>query len=117
MSTLSDETARADVAASTERLAAITGQRPRYFAYPYGDVSRAVASIVRDSGYAAAFSIDRPGRYRYAFERTQVTPLNGRALFAIKASGRYLSWRNSAAIRASYGAVKPLLRPVLDRRR
>jgi len=109
MPSLSDDAARIDVATSTERLERLTGERPRYFAYPFGDLSPRLSDMVRDAGYSAAFAIDRPGTDPFAYERTQITPLDGRAMFRMKTTGRYLAIRQAPATRAAYGMVKPLV--------
>ena len=47
---------RAELAKANARIEAETGQRPVLFAYPYGEWSLAVRELVREAGYAAAFS-------------------------------------------------------------
>jgi peptidoglycan/xylan/chitin deacetylase (PgdA/CDA1 family) len=46
---------RADIERSNARFRAELGQVPRLFAYPYGEMSRAVGALVSDAGYDAAF--------------------------------------------------------------
>ena len=99
-----------DVTASADRIEEITGRRPRYLAYPYGEFSASVARAVREAGFAAAFSLDRPGPDPFAYERTQITPLDGRAMFALKTSGRFLGFRHAPAARAVYSVVGPVIR-------
>ena len=45
----------AEIARSNERFEQELGFRPALFAYPYGENSRAVQSVVRESGFDAAF--------------------------------------------------------------
>lgn len=44
-----------EIARSNKRLEEMLGMRPRIFAYPYGESSLAVQTLVRESGYVAAF--------------------------------------------------------------
>jgi poly-beta-1,6-N-acetyl-D-glucosamine N-deacetylase len=47
--------ARADVDAANARFTAELGQPPALFAYPYGETSLDVITVVREAGFAAAF--------------------------------------------------------------
>lgn len=46
---------KADLRRMADRLQAETGQRPTLFAYPQGEVSSAVRTVVTEQGFAAAF--------------------------------------------------------------
>lgn len=95
------DAARADLSTSVEVLRQIVGESPRYLAYPFSTAASEVRPVVRELGFEAAFTIDRPDEGVFARERVQVTPLDGPVMFAAKASGRYLSLRNSPAGRAA----------------
>ena len=107
------EQARADLASSLVRLDEIVGRTPAFFAYPFGRHSEASRRALAESSIEAAFTIDAPGEGRYAYERTQITPLDGPRLFALKTSGRYLAWRHSRLVSAGYSVVRPALRRLL----
>jgi len=107
---------RDDLRMSAEILADLTGAPPRYLAYPFGAHTAAAEQEVEASGIRAAFSIDVPGTSPFALERVQITPLDGPRSFALKTSGRYLRWRHAPGTRAAYAAVRPLVRPLLERR-
>ena len=111
------ERASEDLITSLQALESVTGRRPTYFAYPFGSHSDAAQAAARDAGLRAAFTIDEPHGGDFAYERVQITPLDGSALFALKTSGRYMGLRHGRATRAVYGAVKPLVRRVLGRGR
>lgn len=49
-------TARLELAQSAARIAAVTGQRPTTFAYPFGGVDPLGQSLVLETGYAMAFT-------------------------------------------------------------
>lgn len=55
LTTLSDDEARSEVEESRARLEQITRQTVDLFAYPFGDANQAVARIVQDAGFRAAF--------------------------------------------------------------
>jgi peptidoglycan/xylan/chitin deacetylase (PgdA/CDA1 family) len=107
----------ADLATSLDALESIVGRRPHYFAYPFGAHSPAAHEVVRAAGLRAAFTIDEPHGGDLAYERVQVTPLDGASLFALKSSGRYMRLRHGRVARTAYGAVKPVVRKVLGRGR
>jgi poly-beta-1,6-N-acetyl-D-glucosamine N-deacetylase len=48
-------TARAEIETAQKRLTDELGTAPTLFAYPYGEASRAIAEIVREMGFVAAF--------------------------------------------------------------
>jgi peptidoglycan/xylan/chitin deacetylase (PgdA/CDA1 family) len=70
------EALEAEVAGSAAELEAAGLPRPRAFSYPYGEWSAEAATAVRDSGYAAAFTVRpgivRRGQDRYALPRIEV---------------------------------------------
>jgi peptidoglycan/xylan/chitin deacetylase (PgdA/CDA1 family) len=86
---------RPDLTRSIEVLEGLLGSRPRFLAYPYRTGSEAARGIAQELGFKAAFSIDRPHEGPFAYERVQVTPLDGMRLFALKASGHYPRLRHS----------------------
>lgn len=104
------EHARADLARSKEIIEDTIEVAPRFLAYPYGSSSLEVRDLVRDVGFMAAFSIDRPHEGLFAYERVQVTPGDGLGLFALKASGRYISLRFSQLGRTTLELRRRLLR-------
>lgn len=59
---LDNEQAVGEIAGSREDLANILGGAPRTFAYPYGNVSKRIANLVRASGFEAAVSTIRDNR-------------------------------------------------------
>lgn len=107
--------ARKDVDASIEILTKALDRRPRYLAYPYGRNSQEAREVVQEAGIRAAFSIERRHEGVYAWERVQITPLDGPRLFALKASGHYLNWRRSRFVSAAYRPMRPVVRRVLER--
>jgi peptidoglycan/xylan/chitin deacetylase (PgdA/CDA1 family) len=106
-----------DLVASLDAIESIVGRRPKHLAYPYGAHSDAARAIARDLNLRAAYTIDEPHAGDYAYERVQITPLDGKSLFALKTSGRYMRLRHARAAKAVYGKVKPLVRNMLNRRR
>lgn len=107
-STATREEMEADLDASVERLSTVLGRRPRYFAYPYGRSSPYAIDAAADR-FEAAFTIDEPHAGPYAFERVGISRLDGMLVFAVKASGRYLTLRRSTLGSAAYSLVRPLL--------
>lgn len=66
MASASAERNRADLARANARFKAELGAAPALFAYPYGEASLAVAGILRDLGFSAAF-----GQHSGALGRTE----------------------------------------------
>jgi O-antigen/teichoic acid export membrane protein/peptidoglycan/xylan/chitin deacetylase (PgdA/CDA1 family) len=100
--------AEEDLARSTELLEQVVGHKPRYFAYPYGrhsEVARAAAARHFD----ASFGIDEHHGGTHAFERVGISPLDGRIVYAVKTSGRYIRWRRSRLGSAGFALAKPLI--------
>lgn len=50
-------TARQEIEGSRDALAAITGEVPTSFAYPYGAFDRGIAGLTRDAGYESATTV------------------------------------------------------------
>lgn len=104
--------ARSDLARSMEVLEALLGAPPRFLAYPFRTAPETVRGVAKELGFEAAFSIDCPHEGRLAYERVQVTALDGLAVFALKASGRFVGIRNSP-----FGRAAALVSPRRLRRR
>ena len=111
----SKEDATADLKRSLDVLERVVGRRPKHFAYPFGAHSDRAHAAVRESGIKVAYTIDETRGGDLAYERVQVTPLDGMRLFALKTSGRYMKLRYARPVTAVYGAVKPLARKALRR--
>jgi len=54
---LSDKERRAEIEGSADDIAALDLPRPRFFAYPFGEVDDPSRDVVRDAGFAGAFGI------------------------------------------------------------
>jgi peptidoglycan/xylan/chitin deacetylase (PgdA/CDA1 family) len=106
---LSEQEVRADLEASVARLREITGRPPRYLAYPYGRHGRSADRAAASAGFAAAFSIGQLSTGRYGLERVTIRPTDGRFLFAVKTSGRYLAWRMCRPLQAGYPSIRWIL--------
>lgn len=117
MSSESPDAVARDIKTSLDELEVVTGRRPRFLAYPFGHIAEWTPRVAEAAGIDAAFTIDDPHAGRFAYERVQVTPLDGLTTFALKTMGNYLKVRNSRAFTSTYGAVKPLVRRVLQRKR
>jgi peptidoglycan/xylan/chitin deacetylase (PgdA/CDA1 family) len=101
-----------DVRASVERLTELLGRPPRYLAYPYGRASPAAAEEAKRLGLRGAFALDRPQIVSgcFAMKRIPIFPADTVPIFALKTTGYYFGWRQSAPVRAGYRAVRPLVR-------
>jgi peptidoglycan/xylan/chitin deacetylase (PgdA/CDA1 family) len=104
-----------DLKTSLEVLERIVDRRIRHFAYPFGSHSEPAHEIARDAGLRAAYTIDEPHGGDFAYERVQITPLDGTRLFGLKTSGRYMRLRHGRAMKAAYAAIKPVARRALRR--
>lgn len=51
----SNERNASDLAAASERFVQELGERPRFFAYPYGEFGKAERDLIENAGFAAAF--------------------------------------------------------------
>ena len=101
-----------DLQKSISDLTRVLGRSPRFVAYPYGRSPAAARSVVAGLGFEAGFSIDRPHDGRFAYGRSQITPLDGRLLFSMKANGLYNEARWSRVGTATWAVAKPLVRRI-----
>lgn len=73
---------------AADRLAALGLPRPRFFAYPYGEVDRTAREAVRRAGFVAAFGLRRArarrGGDRYVLPRVEILARDAGLRFAIK---------------------------------
>ena len=105
-----EEEVERDLRESIEVLESAIGRRPQLLAYPYGSSSPTAQRVAERAGFEAAFTIEQLHGGRFAWARAGVSPPDGRALFALKASGAYLPLRRSRLGDAAYRRVKPLFR-------
>ena len=117
MSVATREEVARDIGTSLDELEKTIGRRPTFLAYPYGRIASWTPEVAASCGLEAAFTIDERHGGRFAFERVQVTPLDGTVTFALKTTGRYLEVRRSKVVTTTYGAVKPIVRRALGRGR
>lgn len=106
----SEDAARRDLERSRELLASELSKEIRHFAFPYGRSSARAQAIAEEVGFAAAYSIDARHEGRFAWERVQVTPLDGPRLFALKCSGLYHLLRHSPVGERAFSLVRPMAR-------
>jgi peptidoglycan/xylan/chitin deacetylase (PgdA/CDA1 family) len=70
--------ARFQLTRSAAQIAAVTGQRPTTFAYPFGGMDPLDKTLVRETGYAMAFTVVYGCRMswqtRLAAPRVRVSP-------------------------------------------
>lgn len=109
--------AREDLVESARILEEVTGRQPRYFAYPFGRRSVISEREAAAVGMEAAFTIDQVHEGPYAYERVQITPLDGRLIFSIKTSGFYSSVRHSKVFKLGYSSMRSPFRWLLNQRR
>lgn len=117
---LSSSIVEADLVASLDRLEGLVGARPRFLAWPYGSSSAESERVAQAVGFEAAFAFNTPSSGPYALSRVPVYRLDGRALFRLKTSGRYIALRRSPVIASTYSALDPVIsrgRERLPRRR
>jgi peptidoglycan/xylan/chitin deacetylase (PgdA/CDA1 family) len=74
---------RREVFDAAEETRAITGVRPRFFAYPRGLHDAPARRAVAEAGYAAAFATHR-GSGRYALRRVDVLSIDTELTFSLK---------------------------------
>jgi len=109
LSAMTPEEAAEDLQRSAARLHEILGRPPRYLAYPYGaDCPSWLQAAAERAGFQSAFTIRRPRLGPFAGERVVIRRTDGRALFAFKTSGRYLSVRHSRITKMAFRAARPL---------
>lgn len=115
MTTQDDPALTEELAASRRALEALTGQDVTSFAYPEGDLDARVEALVRQGGYALAFTTEtgstgtaaNPTRLR----RTEVSASDSRFVFALKLTGA-LDWtraKDSAPLRRLIRTVNDAL--------
>lgn len=102
---------RTDLQSSARILTDIVGRAPRFVAYPFGRSSPGVREAIAELGFAAGFTVN-PYHCEGACEygRVAVWPTDSMALFALKASGRYLELRRSRIARAVHALTRRFLR-------
>ena len=110
MSRVEETVLLSDLERSAQVIEEVVGRRPGFLAYPFGRHSPLAHSVAERAGFRAAFTIDELHGGDLAYERTQITPLDGPVLFALKTTGRYLRLRRSKMVAMAYAAVRPLLR-------
>jgi peptidoglycan/xylan/chitin deacetylase (PgdA/CDA1 family) len=82
------ETLRLHVVAARDDLVAMTGARPRAFAYPYGTHDEAARTAIADAGYDVAFAVARE-QGRFAKWRIAVDGDDSLGVFRFKLSAPY----------------------------
>lgn len=100
-----DRTLERNTTEAARALAALTGRRPRAFAYPFGEHDERVRRSVAEAGFEMAFSTHTAAG-RYAVPRVDVNSSDTDATFRLK------TMRGYRALRRSTGRV-PGLRPAL----
>ena len=98
----------ADLHTSRERIEEMTGRAPRFLAWPYGRTTAAGIEAAREAGFDAAFATDLPSDGPFALTRVPVYRPDGRALFALKTSGRYVGLRRHPMVGSAYSVVEPV---------
>ena len=98
---LPSEAARAEIADSKKALEDGTGRAVRLFAYPYGDVSDAVARMAEEAGFEAAYTMNpfapNGAADRFELPRMGVYSIDGRRRFAAKTGARgFRAWKRAA---------------------
>lgn len=85
---LSPEAIRSELEGSAVALERMTGQRPRFFAYPFGARSNEAERTVESAGYEAAFGISegsiKPGDVLYRLKRVQIDGTMSFFLFRLR---------------------------------
>lgn len=84
-----------DLETSFARLAELLGRKPRHVAYPYGHHTLLVRKAAEAAGFDHGHLFDEVEGGRYAHERVSVDGHEGRARFALKTRGGYLTRRHS----------------------
>lgn len=110
---LSAAIVEAELLASADRLEILLGKRPRYLAWPYGSSSTESEAVAAAVGFEASFAFNTPTTSRHSLSRVPIYRLDGRRLFALKTSGRYIALRRSPVVATTY----MMLRPVISRGR
>lgn len=89
---LQSDDLRRQVHDAADDMTAITGVRPRFFAYPRGLHDEAARRAVADVGYAAAFATHR-GSGPYALRRVDVLSIDTELTFSLKLQRWYAAAR------------------------
>ena len=109
LAAMTTKEAARDLQLSAVRLREVMGRPARYLAYPYGaDCPSWLQVAAERAGFEAAFTIRRPGLGPFTRERVVIRRTDGRALFAFKTSGLYLSVRHSRLTKTAFRAARPL---------
>lgn len=106
---LSAAIVEAELRASADRLGELLGKRPRFLAWPYGSSSTESEAAAAAVGFEAAFAFNTPTASHYSMSRVPIYRLDGRALFALKTSGRYIALRRSPVVASTYAVLRPVI--------
>lgn len=104
-----DEVER-DLTSSRRILRDVMGRESRFLAWPYRDGSPEAREVAENAGFQAAFSIDQPHVGTFSCERVQITPRDGKKLFALKTSGHYMKLRHNPVLDRIYQSAKGTVR-------
>jgi peptidoglycan/xylan/chitin deacetylase (PgdA/CDA1 family) len=106
---LPPERLRDQVHTAAELLTAVTGERPRAFAYPYGRNDAAARAAVAAAGFEVAFATHH-GSGGLAVPRVDVNATDSRATFLAKTSPAYPRLRRLAG---TLPGLRPAVRTLL----
>ncbi len=106
---LSAAIVKAELLASADRLENLLGKRPRFLAWPYGSSSTESEAVAAAVGFEAAFAFNTPTTSRHSMSRVPIYRLDGRTLFALKTSGRYIALRRSPVVASTYALLSPVI--------
>lgn len=100
-----------DLSESRKLLEDVLGRKPKYLAYPFGPYSPELMRAAEDAGFEAAFTVSpfTPAG-RFALGRVAIWRSDSMVSFALKTTGRYLSWRSSRLQRMVHATLQPILR-------
>jgi peptidoglycan/xylan/chitin deacetylase (PgdA/CDA1 family) len=108
MTECDDEALEREIVVNRESVAALTGEVPVTFAYPYGDHDDRVISALRGAGYAGACTVRLPGRVMsrdpFRVERIDVSRLSrlrgrlGKIAFRSCLSGVFADYVNIKSV-------------------
>ncbi len=116
MAGMSDADLLRHAAEARDRLADLTGTRPRAFAYPLGILDDRAARAVEAAGFTVAFSVERD-HGRWGVPRTGIAAADATGAFRLKLSPWYdVAWRATRPLTGLRHHVRPVLR-LLDRTR
>jgi peptidoglycan/xylan/chitin deacetylase (PgdA/CDA1 family) len=100
---------REQVGTAADLLAGVLGERPRAFAYPYGQHDAAVRAAVADAGFEVAFAT-HTGAGTLAVPRVDINATDTRVTFRVKTAAAYPRLRRLAA---ALPGVRPAVRTLL----